>query len=75
MIDHPNVPGMKDCSKQKKPHVVLRTHDGEPTPPIWARKFKIHMRTSKRPSFHKLGDVQGFYWNLDAGIRAVEWLP
>ncbi len=64
-----------------KPHVVLRTHDGIPTPPAWSSQHSIVRRDEIRGNFKRLNkpntQLNMWDWSITghAGdIVAVEWL-
>jgi hypothetical protein len=59
-----------------KPHVVLRTHGGVPTPPPWAKWYRpIGSRPEAQFRPRPLEGIDEFVW--DDGIEtiiAVEWI-
>lgn len=55
----------------QKPHVILRTHSGVPTPPAWATRFRYHTRYTTSFTM-QVSDVPLVHWH--AKMLAVEWI-
>lgn len=68
----------------QKPHVILRTHSGVPTPPPWANWFRVYWRLEDGTCAGAtdleipIARVAGTVWNVGHGyetpVVAVEWI-
>lgn len=70
--------------EQRKPHVILRTHSGVPTPPAWANWFRVYWRlgngicastTDHEVPIARVADiVWDARYRFANPVAAVEWL-
>lgn len=64
-----------------KPHWILRTHDGVPTPPEWERGYCVKLRKDSDPFWQctlRHTPLSEWRWSLNddpSDIVAVRWLP